>query len=265
MKRYSKKSTVKKIKVLESTENNIFCAEIISEPLKSLESKQSRALMVETSKLVEKAWGVFPDTYLEQSILGSYYLLLLRDSADNLVGIAPVRKVKIQRRWVYVFGLTAVHPDYQGLGLMKKMYAHVLTKVFLENMMKGKLAVEFIFITSNALTIGSIAKLARFVYPNPYLINMETGRVDDPDEGTWETVKLFLEEEGEKYRDLQKNGSVMIGFYDDKKDLLMQWGVEQKNKSMQLFVKNYLQPGSGKEVVVRAVISVWELLSAAIN
>lgn len=258
MNRYTDRSSIKKVHVLRSAKKEAFFAEVIHEPFQVIPKKSQTVFLNETSHLVEKAWGKFPKSYLTESILKSRYLLLLRNKSRELIGVAPIKKIKIDGRYVYSFGLTAVDPDYQSLGLMKIMHGILGRRVFLENVFKLKFEVEFVFITPNIRTIGTLSRIADFIYPNPYLIDEKTESIEDADDETWKTVKLYLEKTKETYRKLDREGCVMIGFYDDKPNLVVKRDKNISDKKLKLFAEKYLKPGN--EVVVRSMISLWGLL-----
>lgn len=260
MKQYAKGSTVKKIKAVRSAGSETFFAEIIRDAQNSIPKKSHADFIAEISRVVDKSWGKFPQKYLRESILHSRYLMLLRDKKDNLIGVAPIKKIHIDGRYVYSFGLTAVDPDYQGLGFMRKMHTILGHRVFLENLTKLKTKVEFVFITPNIRTIGAIARVADFIYPNPYAVDDKTGKIDYADDRTWETINLFLKATGETFRKLDRCGDVMIGFYDDKPNLVMKESEDIPDKKLRLFAKHYLKPGN--EVVVRAIVSIRGLFSS---
>lgn len=254
MKRYSLNSTVKELKIVRSAGGESFFAEIIKEPSENISIEKLEEALHEISAIVEKSWGRFPRKYLESSIVHSRYLLVLRNQKDVLLGVAPIKKIHIDGRYVYSFGLTAVDPDYQGLGLMKKMHAILGRRVFIENLLAFKTKLEFVFITPNIRTIGALAKVADFIYPNPYSVDEKTGKIDYADDKTWETIQLFLKATGETYRKLDRCGDVMVGFYDDKPNLVMREDSKIPDKRLRIFAKHYLKPGN--EVVVRAIVSV---------
>ncbi|MDD3679062.1 MAG: hypothetical protein PHT36_02360 [Patescibacteria group bacterium] len=258
MKRYSKNSKVKKLKVVKSADSEVFFAEIIKNPEREIPFKSRAKFLIEVSKLVERSWGKFPKKYLESSIIHSKYLMILRSKNDELIGVAPIKKIRIDGRYVYSFGLTAVDPDYQGLGFMKKMHLILSHRVFLENIIRFKTKIEFVFITPNIRTIGALAKVADFIYPNPYIINEKSGRIDCADDKTWETIKLYLDATGENYRKLDRNGCVMIGFYDDKSNLITSENENIPDKKLSMFAKKYLKPGN--EIVVRAIVGLGGVL-----
>jgi GNAT superfamily N-acetyltransferase len=260
MKQYAKNSKIKEIKVVRSIGSESFFAEIIIDAASSIDKENYTDFLTEVSKVVERAWGKFPKKYLKESILHSKYLMLLRDDKGGLIGIAPIRKIHLDGRYVYSFGLTAVDPDYQGLGLMRKMHTTISRRVFIENFLRFRRKVEFVFITPNIRTIGSLARIADFIYPNPYSIEEKTGRIDYADDKTWETVNLYLKATGEKYRRLNRRGNVMIGFYDDKPNLVVKENESVPDKKLRIFASRYLKPGN--EIVVRAEVSLGGLIKS---
>ncbi|MDD3480975.1 MAG: hypothetical protein PHW75_02000 [Patescibacteria group bacterium] len=253
MKRYTDRSSMKKLHIIRSVEKEFFYAEVIHKPHEVISRENQKEALKEISNAVEKAWGKFSPDYLTKSILESHFLLLLRNDKDELIGVAPIKKIRIDGRYVFSFGLTVVDPDYQGFGFMKKMHMILSRRAFIENILQGKTKVEFVFITPNISTIGALAKVADFMYPNPYDTNGE-GQVSEADDYTWETVKLFLKASGEKYRELKREGSVMIGFYDDKPHLIVKNRRVANDKNLDKFAKRYLKPGN--EVVVRGVVGL---------
>lgn len=258
MKRYSDKSSIKTIKILRSAKSEPFFAEIIKDAEINIPKENHKEALAEISKVVEKAWGRFPQKYLKNSILHSRYLLLLRNDKDELLGVAPIKKIHIDGHYVYSFGLTAVDPDYQGLGFMKKMHTIIGRRVFWENLLRLKTKIEFVFITPNIRTIGALAKVADFIYPNPYLVDDKTGKIDYADDKTWVTVKQYLKASDENYRKLDRCGCVMVGFYDDKPNLIVREDEMIPDIKLRTFAKHYLKPGN--EVVVRAIVSLGGLI-----
>lgn len=258
MKRYSNKSAIRNVRAVRSANKICFKAEIIHEAFKAIPDRKKKEAVGEIGDLIKKAWGEFSTEYLNESILHSKYLLLLRNEKDTLIGVAPIRELKINSKSIYSFGLTAVDPDFQGLGLMAKMHGILGKRVFVGNLFKGRTKIEFVFITPNIRTIGTLAKIADFVYPNPYLID-ENGRLEDADEETWETVKHFLVANKETYRELDRNGCVMVGFYDDKPHLVKKIA-KVPDKKLNDFAHHYLKPGN--EVVVRSIIGLMGLIKS---
>lgn len=259
MKKYNSFSKIKKIKALRSTQKEVFGAEIIKEPYKNIKNHRHDELLAEIHELAKRGWGDFDAKYLEKSVLGACLLVLLRNSNDKLVGMAPLKRVKIDGKTIYSFGLSVVDPDYQTLGLLKEMSKIVLKRAMIESFFRGRTSVEIIFITPNIRTMGSIARVAKFIYPNPYEIDEKTGTLPRADDETWKTIKKYLVVTKEYFRKLDREGCIMEGFYDTRSHLIVTKR-EHMDKKLNLFGKNYLYKTPGREVVVRAIIDLGALV-----
>lgn len=268
MKKYSRKSKVKKFKLkkhhlfAEDLGSNIgyFRAEIIKNPIKNIpKDKQAQAIM-EISELVNKGWGDFGAAYIKKNILNSYLLMLLRDKHHNLVGVAPVKKLKVRGRTIYSFGLTVVDPENRSFNLLKKMHVTLNRRLILKNFFKGKIRTEFVFITPNIRTITSMHRFCDFIYPDPHKVDHKTGKIEVADEETWNTVKEFLKVTEEKYDYLIREGCVIKGFYDDKPHLIYKDKPTHPQEHVNIFADKYLYSTPGQEIVVRGIVNFWKVL-----
>jgi hypothetical protein len=257
--RYSEKSKLKSIKLLKSLKKEVFKVEIIKNASQSVNPKDHKRLISDIHNLAVRGWGDFDKVYLEKSVIDSHYLALVCEPSGKLIGMAPIKKMKVLGRPIYSFGLSVVDPDYQTLGLLKKMSRILLKSVIVENLLRGKLKVEVIFITPNIRTMGAIARVASFIYPNPYLIDEFSKKIPRADNETWKMVKEFLTLSKEYFRRLDREGCIMEGFYDDRPHLIVRsW--DHLDKPLNLFAENYLYITPGREVVVRAIIDIWSII-----
>lgn len=260
MERYSNKSKIKKIKVQKDGKEKILYAEIIKEPENEITAKEKKILLQDLSELIKKSWGKFPNDYLVKSIVSSEYLLIFTDKDNLPVGLIVLDKLILNSRIVYSLGITVIAPSYRGHGLLEIMYRILSKKVLLEIIFSGKLSVEILFFTPNIKTILFLEKIADFIYPNPYKINLKTGKLELADEETWRMVNAYLIKTGYADLDLNRAGCVLKGFYSDKRHLIQdgQYNIDYSNKGINLFNKNYLKPGN--EVIVRTKINILKLL-----
>jgi predicted ribosome quality control (RQC) complex YloA/Tae2 family protein len=256
MDRYTTKSKIKKIKITRNSRDEILFAEYVREPSKVLTEDKKKKLLSEAGVLVKKAWGEYSEENIINGVLHAYFLCLVQNKDGDLVCFAPLKKYRIDKREVYSFSLTATSPEYQKMGIMKSVDFHLGKKVLLENLFRGKFKIEFLFITPNIRTLGTIARVADFIYPNPYNINPETHRVEEADEETWKTVREFLEKAGESYRSLEREGCIMEGFYDDKPQLLYKVKPSHLDKALNDFGDHYLYKKQGRDVIVRAIVGI---------
>lgn len=258
MKRYSYKSEIKKIKIKRKTGGETLYAEILRKPKKNLSPQKYEQLLLEISEVAEKGWGKFEIEYLRKNVMDTLFLCLLRNEKDVLIGIAPVKSLKILGKTVYSFGLSVIIPKYRSLKLLKKMFEIMVKKILIKNITKGKMSIEFFFITPNIKTLGNLARLAKFMYPNPYLIE-KNGKIYPADDQTWELAKEYLRVEGEQPRCFEREGCVMEGFYDKRPHLIQEY-VHHRNKVLNKFGETYLYSKPGREVVARVVLSLRSLI-----
>lgn len=262
MTRYTQKSKIQKINIERNNNKEVLIFEIIKEPDKNIKEVTTDIALREIKQLVSNAWGEHDSEYIRKSCLLAYLLCVVRNTEGDLVAVSPIRKHKIFDRDIYTFGLSATSPEYQNCGILKTMDYLLGKKILIENALRGKFRVEFVFITPNIRTIGSIARVADFIYPNPYEINPKTHRIKKADTETWRTIKKFLQVEGERYRTLEREGSIMEGFYDDKPQLLFKKKITHSDKEVNEFGKYYVYKKKGREVVVRAQVNIGKLLTA---
>jgi len=248
----------KSFSVIRNGKREELTIEVVKNPNISLDVKDRKKLLVEVESLVQDSWGEFKDEYLEKSVLNVYLLCLIRNSKNEIIALAPVKKLLIKDKTIYSFGLTVVHPKYRRLNLLNKMGLRLASSVIFENILRGRFSIEVIFITPNILTIGTIAKKAKFMYPNPYLIKKD-GTLDEADDETWDLIKKYLDVSGERYRSLDRRGSIMEGFYDDKKELVVKKR-EHNDEKLNIFGEKYLYAKSGREVVIYAKVSLFKVI-----
>ncbi len=262
MTRYTQKSKIKEIKIHRNNEEETILAEIIKNPKGKIGEVAKEIALKEIKRLVSEAWGEYNSEYIRKACLQSYLLCAIRNKEGDLIGIAPIRKHKIFNRDIYTFGLSATTPKYQNCGILKTMDYILVKKVLIENALKGKFKVEFVFITPNIRTLGAIARVADFIYPDPYKIDPDTHKIEKADAETWRTVKKFLQEEGESYRSLDREGNIMEGFYDDKPQLLFSKKITHRDKRVNDFGEYYVYKNKGRDVVVRAILNIGKIITA---
>ncbi|MEI7690065.1 MAG: hypothetical protein WCI63_00290 [bacterium] len=262
MTRYTQKSKIKEVKIRRNNTEEIVFAEIIKDPDVKIGEVAKDIALKEIKGLVAEAWGEYNSEYIRKGCIQSYLLCIVRNKEGDLIGIAPIRKHKIFGRDIYTFGLSATTPKYQNCGVLKTMDYILGRKVLIENAIKGKFKVEFVFITPNIRTLGAIARVADFIYPNPYMIDPKNHKIEKADAETWRTVKKFLQEEGELYRSLDREGNIMEGFYDDKPQLLFSKKITHSDKRVNDFGEYYVYKNKGRDVVVRAILNIWKVFTA---
>lgn len=254
----------KQFSIQRNSKRESLSIELVKNPGSYIENILETQLFSEIEELISDSWGEFSAEYLKKSTIDVYLVCLIRNETGELIALAPVKKLQVKGKTIYSLGLTAVHPKYRGLKLLDKMGMELAKAVILENILKGTFSIEVIFITPNIRTLSSILHFASFVYPNPYTTDKD-GRIKESDTETWERIQEFLKITGEKYRKLEREGSIMEGFYDDKESLRFKGKIDHPNKIIDQFGERYLYCSPGREIVVRAKINLWGLIRAAIS
>jgi hypothetical protein len=250
----------KKFYFSNSNTKEYLYVEIIKNPGQVLADDIAEKLMKEVDLLVENSWGKFNFDYIKRNVLKSFVILLLRNQDDELVGFAPLKKMKINGRPVYSFGLNVVHPHYRKSNLLKKMNIALTWNILLFNFLRGKIRTEFIFITPNVRTLSSMCKFSDFVYPDPRDLDRVTRKIPLPDIETFDSVKKFLEISGEDTSRLCAEGCVVSGFYNDKPQLIFKEKPTHNDPFFNEFANKYLYAEPGREIVVRAKVNFFKVL-----
>jgi len=256
--KFFSKSNKKKIRVISKSnfkDREFFWAEIVENIKDNIIPQNKEVLTDIIQELVKKNWGHFDDDYIEKSVYKSHMICFLWNNGDRLVGVAPIKEINLKKNQVYSFGLTVVDSNYQNYKLLKKMELLLIKRLFVKNIIKGKFNLEFIFITPNVRTLGAISRASRFIYPNPYKMDIKTQKIEDADDETWNMVNEYLAVVNEKPSYLNRNGCIMKGFYDNKPHLIRE-KVSHKDPRVNAFGEKYLYNEPGKEVVVRAKIDL---------
>jgi len=250
----------KKFYFANSKKRDYLYVEIIKNPSQVMDDSFAEKLMKEVNLLVESSWGKFDFDYIKKNVLKSFVILLLRNHDDELVGFAPLKKMKINGRIIYSFGLNVIHPNYRNSNLLKKMNIALTWNILLFNFFRGKIRTEFIFITPNIRTISSICRFSDFVYPDPRDLDKVTKKIPLPDIETFDSVKKFLEMSGEDTSKLCAEGCIISGFYNDKPQLIFKEKPNHNDPSFNEFANKYLYNESGREIVVRAKVNFFKVL-----
>jgi len=261
MNKYFKNSKIKVIRVKEGRKILKFKAEIVKKNLlSSNESKVKKGIR----EFLKYCWGDFGEDFIEKHIINTNWALFLRED-DRLVGITAVSKKNILNKNIYYLEFTGLLPEIRSLGLMGRINSILFNHIFIDNLIKnGKLTVDIMFISPNPRVLGFLAKVAKFMYPNPLLFDTETKKIPPADEETWQIVEELIRQSDKPNRILHRDGCVLEGSYAD-----MPWLIYKKdevpwyrNKLVNDFCETYLdyQKEEGKEFIIRAEITLRSLV-----
>lgn len=251
-----------KINFKKGKEDNLdFRIELLTPSKLSITKKQT--ILDEAFKLIKISWGEFDRKFIEDHLNKSEKISLAWGK-NELLGICAVSKKNIANKIIYYIEFTVVRPKFQNSELGTKLTFRALRNVFIKNFIKIIYdPIEIMFITPNIRTISRAARLAEFIYPNPYEADQLTGKIELADDKTWFLAKELVKDENPKCI-LKREGLVLSGFY-----FSMPWFIYEDtkipwhyNKIINKFADRYLgyNKKDGKEFVVRAQFGIISLL-----
>jgi hypothetical protein len=137
--------------------------------------------------------------------------------------------------------------------------------IFLDNLIHNRqVVVVYLFTTANMQVLGSLAKIAHFIYPDPFKYNSTSKKIPLPDEATWEMAKEFISQDVPPGMKINMDGCAVEGAYNE-----TPWLIYDKEHAphymdgvVNEFAETYLQydKAPGKKVVVRAKICLGSIV-----
>jgi len=226
--------------------------------------KERDELKTNIDFILKNAWGEFPNDFIENHILRSSQIILAVED-DKSVGFCCLSDKKILGKNIIYIEFLVVKKEFQNKNIGSKLVYHLLKKYILKNILSmvfhGPL--EIMFITPNIRILTWMARLADFIYPNPYFSD-ESGSIPIADKNTWEMASELVKMSDNPTRKLNREGLVLENSYASApwliyKDKEIPWHhLERFNK----FSVKYLGYGNeeDKEFVVRAQIGFLSIL-----
>lgn len=210
------------------------------------------------NEIIKDGWGDFGLEYVESHILTSDFLnLAVEKKTGEIVGFASVRGMPFKGSVIYYLEFTAVDSSMQGNHISTALNTRVIWDLLrgsLKNL-KGRFMV--MAISPNPRVLGIMSRTSRMIYPD-HRGTAEASR------DVWEKVNALVKYIGDPYTKIERNQSVIEGFYNDKKDLIYEPTNVPKDKSIEVndFCKKFLkyEEKRGREFVIYAEYDVWSLL-----
>lgn len=215
MDRYHDQSRTRTITLRKGEKVFRFEAEILKDcPL--LDEHVRKRVQNDIAALLRQSWGDCGSQLIEHIVNNAKWLLVLR-LKDKVAGVSVVHKKRIVQKTVYDIELTALLPEIRALRLMERINALLFPSIFLDNLVSNRrLTVEMMFTTPNPKVLGCAARIASFIYPDPFLFNKEKKKLPPPDEETWQMAQEFISQELPENMRLHKDGCVVDGSYTDR-------------------------------------------------
>jgi hypothetical protein len=224
-----------------------------------LDDSTRQGLRSDVRQVVNKSWGDLGEALIAHVVDKAKWILLVYKE-EKVVGVSAIHKMGILGRNVYDYELIAVVPELRGTGMMRRMNDTLFRRIFFDNLIHNKkIVVELLFTTANMQILGSLAKIAHFIYPDPFKYSQKSKKIPPPDDETWKMAEAFIRHDVPPGMKIVKDGCVVEGAYDE-----TPWLIYDKahaplsmDRVVNEFAATYLQyhQGLGKKVVVRAKIT----------
>jgi hypothetical protein len=211
-------------------------------------------------RLTKKAWGDFGIKFIKKHILESDYLILLYNK--NLIkGFLSLNEKKVINQKYYYIEFLVIDPEIQKIGLSKELIKLALKKIFLTNILKGRLFINIITISPNPKIIGMISRRSSEMYPNPEeFINNKLPKASDK---YWKIANIILKDSWNPNRKLDREGLVLHNSYKH-----MPWLIYKPNNvphdkdiKINIFCNSYLnyKKETGNEFIIIAKLNIYKI------
>lgn len=218
-------------------------------------------------QIIDESWGKFSKDFIRKHIIFSKRLLILRDGS-HIIAIAAASEKKIIDKPVLYLEFTVVHPDFRGLSLLSRLNYILIRESFLSNLFVkgGGLRLEVMTITPSMRVLATLARVAQFIYPNPFKADAH-GRISPADDTTYRMAKEIIATGDNPNRQIEREGLVLIGSYRNTPWLIPEKPLRHYNERVNLFCKRYIEYDrrSDKEFIVRATITPSSFLKLFYN
>jgi hypothetical protein len=266
---YAGNSRIKKIKVKRGRHKIEFFAEVLNSPLETLDMQTIKVATSEIRVLVKNNWGDFGQSFIRCHVLSSNYVVVLRNSKGELVGLASISKKNLSSRELYYFELTVVDKNYESLKLAYRLNYLLMNRIIVSDIFRGRFHWEFMLITPNMKVLGSLANIASFIYPDPYEYDPVKKRIPKADKETWAMTQALIKSSDHPERPLHREGNVLEDSYIDLPSLIYKPNEAPKylDDIVNNFGEHYLgySQRAGKELVVRVKFGIGSLLKSLLN
>ena len=223
----------------------------------------------EIHDLLLNSWGSFPANFVRMHILESEKMILARID-KKCVALCNMNIRNVLGFKIHYIEFLLVSKEYQKRGIGTLLSFLIIKNEIIKNilyLLVGK-SLEIFFITPNIRVLVHTAKLASFIYPNPYLSD-SVGKIPMADDVTWDLANELLKNSDNPSRRLEREGLVLKGSYTGTPWLIYNndnapWHTDGK---INTFVRKYLgyHSGEDREFMVRARINIISLFRYLFN
>ena len=223
-------------------------------------------LLVEIQELIKKAWGHFDEKFLNEHIFCKSERLVMANKGSELIGFCASKQITLLKKTILYIEFTVVDPTYQGHGIGPKLTYFALRKMIFRNLFKAMFGgINVMFLTPNIRALTKVAQISGEIYPDPYAIDTQSGRIKKADDETWAMASELIKISDNPNRRLDREGLVLHGSYAKTPSLIYESGniPWHFDESINNFARHYLKYGekADREFVVRARITLLSILN----
>lgn len=215
-----------------------------------------KKLAVEINEIIKDGWGDLGINYIKSHILTSQFLILALYNHE-IVAFSSVREIPYEKSVIYYMEFTSIKESHQGNKLSIILNKKIFWKIMLDSLKNLHIGFQVMTISPNPRVLGSIARTAQSIYPNPY-------KEIPPSEEIWNKVQYLVETIGDPYNRLEKDKSILQGFYDCIPDLIYNPKEVPLDKDPEVneFANKHLrfEEQQGREFVIYARYTLLSLL-----
>ena len=228
--------------------------------LDKLPISRRQQLLKDIHELLERAWGPFPVTFVEDHVFGAHkVLVVIKD--NKCAGFCAINKKVIGGKKIIYIEFLVIDPKFQKTGLGSRLFFKTMIREVLLNFLKmvSGGSVEIFFISPNIRVLSRVARFSQFTYPNPIFAD-KSGHIEPADDVTWGMANDLLKNSDNPNRRLDREGLVLSNSYSSTPWLIYNndnapW---HANESINAFARRYLgyHSGEDKEFMVRAKLNL---------
>ncbi len=246
---------IKQLRIRGNGKYKLFVLESFNESKKLYNIRNF--ILQNIDQIINEGWGKFSKDFIRKHIIFAKRLLVLRNG-EKIIAIAAASEKKIINKAMLYLEFTVVHPNFRGFNLLSKLNYILIRDAFLGNLFVkgGGLSLEVITITPNMRVLATLAKVASFIYPNPFEAD-DNGRISQADDTTYKIAQEIITTSDDPSRQIEREGLVLKGSYRNTPWLIHDQPLRHYNENINLFCKKYIEydKRSDKEFIIRAIIT----------
>jgi len=218
-------------------------------------------LLKSIDQVIEKNWGKFSKDFISHHIIKANRLKIVRTD-NEIVGIAAASLKKINNIDLLYLEFTTFHVKAQGFHLTVILNGAFIAEEYMRRLKSFILKpLNVITITRNIRVLGALTHFASYIYPD-YREFERNGKLNPAPDNTWNLILKVLNNSWNPARKLLREGSVLVGSYEDAPWLILPKVQKHYNQALLAMGEKYLEfkSKSDKEFIVHAKFQLMSVI-----